>query len=934
LRGSGVKLRNGLLWFAALLAAGNAPAQTPEAVPTIESVIGTPIGTDYFLANYAQLERYFKAVAASSDRAQLVEIGRTAEGRPQYMMIVSSPENMAKLDHYRDIARRMAQGRDLDDAAAAALAREGRAIVWVDGGMHAAETVHAQALMAAVEHFTRADDAETRRILDNVIILFGHDNPDGQQLVADWYMQFAMPRPLQPTQGGALPRLYQKYVGHDNNRDWYAITQPETRNISRVLFREWFPQIIYNHHQPGPDGMVVFMPPFRDPFNYVYDPLVITGLSEVGAAMHSGLVSEGKAGSGMRSTANYSTWFNGSLRTVSYFHNAIGILTEIVGSPTPFQLSLTAENQLPRNDLPMPVSPRMWHMKDSIDYSLSMNRALLDYSARNRERLLFNMYRMAANAIARGSGDSWVDSASRVEALAAAAEATPSGQGTLGLDPRGNPAGIDVALYDRILRDPALRAARGYVIPADQPDFPTAVKFANTLIRGGVTVERARAAFEVGGQRYPAGSLVVRTAQAYRPHILDMFEPQDHPHDVAYPGGPPIRPYDATGYTLAYQMGVGFDRIVEGFDGPFETLPDEIAPPVGRIVGEGRAGWIVDHRVNDSFVLTNRLLKAGQPVMWIREGTRAGGKDFGPGAIWVPYSEAAARIVGEAVGPLGVDALAQSRAPRGETIALRPVRIGIVDLWGGLMPSGWIRWLFDQFEFPYEVVHPQRLAAGDLNAAFDVLIFPDAAYVGEGQSSRNRRPIAQPDAADIPTEYRPMLGEISAAKTLPQIERFARNGGTLMAIGSSTALVDLFDMPVDFGVKDDDGKPLPPETYFIPGSLLRAQFDTRQPLAYGMPAQGDVYFANSPVYRAEPGASGIASVSWFEGADLLRSGWAHGEAALDGMAGVLDIDVGRGKLFLYGPEVLQRGQPHGTFKLFFNGILYGPAATADRAQQP
>lgn len=920
-----------MLGLAALAAAVSARGQSaaPEAVPTIASVIGTPVGTDYFLANYDQLERYFKAVAAVSDRARLVEIGRTAEDRPQYMMIVSSPANMAKLDQYRDIARRMAQGRGLDEGSAASLAREGRAIVWIDGGMHAAETVHAQALMAAVEHFTRADDEETRRILDNVIILFGHDNPDGQQLVADWYMQFAMPRPVQPTQGGALPRLYQKYVGHDNNRDWYAITQPETRNISRVLFREWFPQIIYNHHQPGPDGMVVFMPPFRDPFNYVYDPLVITGLSEVGAAMHSGLVAEGKAGSGMRSTANYSTWFNGSLRTVSYFHNAIGILTEIVGSPTPFQLSLTAENQLPRNDLPMPVAPRMWHMKDSIDYSISMNRALLDYAARNRERLLLNMYRMAANAIDRGSHDSWVTSAGSIDALAAAADAEGAGEGTRGLNPHGQPTGIDVALYDRILRDPARRAARGYVLPADQPDFPTAIKFANALIRGGVEVQRATAAFEVGGRRYPAGSLVVKTAQAYRPHILDMFEPQDHPHDVAYPGGPPIRPYDATGYTLAYQMGVAFDRIVEGFDGPFETLADEAAPPRGRIVGRGRAGWLMDHRVNDGFVLTNRLLRAGQQVRWVKDEG-----EIPAGTVWIPYSDAAAHIVREAVGPLGLEVRAVRRAPRGATIALKPVRIGVVDLWGGLMPSGWVRWIFDQFEFPYEVVHPLRLDAGHLNADFDVLIFPDAAYVAKGQESRNRRPIAQPAAADIPAEYRAWLGEISAGKTLPQIRAFAENGGTLVAIGSSTALVDLFGTGISPGAVDADGKPLPPEAYYIPGTVLRAHFDPRQPLAYGMPAEADVYFARSPVFRVAPGAAGVRRVSWFEGDHLLRSGWAHGASALVGTAGVLDVDVGRGKLLMYGPEILQRGQPHGTFKLFFNGILYGPAAVAERTQQP
>ncbi|WP_213980314.1 M14 metallopeptidase family protein [Sphingomonas sp. dw_22] len=920
----------GKAFLAAALLAGSAAvaSPTPTPTPSPRALFGQDIGADYFLANYSQLEQLYKTIAATSDRAKLVDIGATAEGRPQYMMIVSSPENMRNLDRYRDIAARMARGEGLDDDQAHALAREGRAVVWIDGGMHAAESIHAQGLMASVYHFATSQDPAVKHILDNVVILFGHANPDGQELVANWYMRWPDPksRPLYDTQGGALPRLYQKYIGHDNNRDYFAITQPETKNISRILFREWFPEIIYNHHQPGPEGMVVFMPPFRDPFNYHYDPLVVTQLDEIGGAMHSGLIAEGKAGSGMRSVANYSTWFNGSLRTVSYFHNAIGLLTEIVGSPTPFQLSLTAEKQLPRGDLPMPVAPRMWHLKDSIDYEISMNVGALTYAANNRERLLFNMYRMASNSVKAGNRDSWTITPARVAALEAAARAEGEEAGVRGLNPRGEAVGIDVALYDKVLHDPALRDPRGYILSSDQPDFPTAIKFANALIRSGVQVQRATAPFAAGGKRYPAGSLVVKTAQAYRPHILDMFEPQDHPMDLAYPGGPPVRPYDVAGYTLAYQMGVGFDRVLDGFDGPFETLADEAAPPAGRIVGTGRAGWIVDHRVNDAFVLTNRLLKARLPVYWLKQGTSAGGKSFAPGAIWIPASAAAAKIVGGAAGALGVDAYAVDARPAGDALAIRPVRIGLVDLWSGLMPSGWVRWLCEQFEFPYEIVRPQRLDAGHLERDYDVLIFPDASYIAEGHSSRNRRTIAQPKPEDIPAQYRTWLGSITAGKTLPQIERFARNGGTLMAIGSSTALVDLFKLPVTNALREADGKPVAPGKFYVPGSILKARVDTSQPLGYGMPATTDIFYDNSPVYRIAAGTPGAARVSWFEGGQLLRSGWAVGQERLDGTVGVADISVGRGKLLLYGPEVLQRGAAHGTFKLFFNGMLYGPAA--------
>ena len=198
--------------------------------------------------------------------------------------------------------------------------------------------------------------------------------------------------------------------------------------MNRQLFLEWFPQIVYNHHQTGPAGAVVFIPPFRDPFNYNLDPLIPLGIEMVGSAMHSRLVAEGKGGSAMRSGSTYSTWWNGGLRTISYFHNMIGILTEIIGSPTPVDIPLVPDKQLPQGDWPLPIAPQRWHYRQSIDYDISQNRAVLDYASRYRETLLFNIYRMGKNSIEKGSQDSWTVTPKRIEALRAAAQsksATP-----------------------------------------------------------------------------------------------------------------------------------------------------------------------------------------------------------------------------------------------------------------------------------------------------------------------------------------------------------------------------------------------------------------------------------------------------------------------------------------------------------------------------
>ena len=260
---------------AVLVCLGAAAAQTPLQVTSPKETLGFNLGDDYQVANYAQLEIYWKKLAIESDRMKLVDIGATAEGRRQYMAIVSSPANLRNLDRYKDIARRLALAEGLTgvltDDQARSLAREGKAVVWIDGGLHASETVGSQQLMEMVYQMVSRNDSETIRLLEDTIQLYVQANPDGQELVANWYMREADPAKRSLAN---LPRLYHKYIGHDDNRDFFLSAMPETTNMNRQLFLEWFPQIVYNHHQTGPAGAVVFIPPFRDPFNYNLDPLI------------------------------------------------------------------------------------------------------------------------------------------------------------------------------------------------------------------------------------------------------------------------------------------------------------------------------------------------------------------------------------------------------------------------------------------------------------------------------------------------------------------------------------------------------------------------------------------------------------------------------------------------------------------------------------
>ncbi|HEX6972898.1 MAG TPA: M14 metallopeptidase family protein [Vicinamibacterales bacterium] len=853
----------------ALTALTSAPLEQTR-ITSPKDQFGFNLGDDYQLANYRQIADYWRRLDAESDRMTLEEIGKTAEGRPQLMAIVTSPANHKNLAKYKDISRRLALADGLTDTEARALAKEGKAVVWIDGGLHATEVLGAQQLAQMVYEIVSATDDETMRFLDETIVLFVHANPDGNDLVSDWYMR--NPDPLKRTTAG-LPRLYQKYIGHDNNRDFFASTQAETENINRVLYHEWFPQILYNHHQSGPAGTVVWSSPQRDPYNYNLDPSLILGLQALGTHMHQRLASEGKPGATMASGGAYDGWWNGGIRNTGNFHNIIAILTETIGSPTPMRIPLVLQRQIPNRDLPYPIAPQEWHFKQSIDYSISFNRAVIDYAARNREHLLYDIYKMGQRSIERGRTDSWTPSPSRINALTE----RMSGAGS---------AERDLAVWTE-LHTPELRDPRAYIIPSDQADFPTAVKFVNALREVNVAVHRATQPFDANGKRYPAGSFVVFTAQAFRPHVMDMFEPQDHPNVIPYPGAPPTPPYDNAGWTLAFQMGVQFDRILEPFTGPFEKVTEwNVAVPAPGTAAR------CDRRVNDCFIVVNRTLKAGRPMF--------------------------------------ASAEAFTTTDAGANTAVKMPRIGLWDQYGGSMESGWTRWILEQFEFPFTRVYAPELDGGSLNAKYDVLIFVDGAIPGRdsgsgarGSGSGARGSGGARDPQSVPEEYRSQLGSISVERTIPQLRAFAEGGGTIIAIGSSAEnIAAQLNLPVENHLVEN-GQPLPRSKYFVPGSVLTAKIDTRHPLAAGMRERTDFFFDNSPVFRLKAGAleAGVRPIATFDTTAPLHSGWAWGQQYLNGGVLALDAPLGKGHVVLFGPEILQRAQPHGTFKLLFNALF-------------
>lgn len=684
----------------------------------------------------------------------------------------------------------------------------------------------------------------------------------------------------------------------------------ESKNLSRQLFVEWIPQIVFNHHQPAPAGTVVVGPPYRDPFNYVYDPILMTSLDALGAAIHTRLNVEDKPGYGQRGSSPYSTWWNGGLRTTVYFHNMIGILTEIIGGPTPHTIPLVPDRLLPRSDSPNPVLPQKWHFRQSIDYSISMNYAVLNYAARHRDELLFNIYRMGRNNIERGSQDNWSFTPNRIDLIHAAYRDTQRMDESASLPSRMEAKYLDAA------KAAGNRDPRAFLISADQPDWPTTVRFLNALVRSGVVVHRATEPFSLSGKDYPGGSYVIKTAQAFRPHVLDMFEPQDHPDDFKYEGGPPIPPYDAAGWTPAFLMGIEFDRVLDDFSAPLEPLG------YGELIGlpqaepRSAAVYQLPAESNNSYIVVNELLKSGDDVY----------RDTESGDFYVPLNSSnreklyhTVRTAG--VMPRGIDRLTS------RVVRITPARVAIWDRYGGSMPSGWVRWIMEEYGFDFSVVYPPDIDAGELNARYDAIVFVGGA-IPASEDSTEQTPGPE---AHVPALYANRVGSLSIQKSVPELRKFLQKGGRIITIGSSAHLARYLGVPMKDALTewvDGRERPLSAEKFYIPGSVLKARLAEGIPATWGMERYVDVYFDESPVFRFTTEAIADRTVQplmWFDSPKPLRSGWAWGQSYLQDGVAAFKASIGQGELYVFGPEITFRAQAHGTFKLLFNQ-LYIPDA--------
>jgi Zinc carboxypeptidase len=500
-------------------------------VPSPRELLGFTPGDDRKVADWTQITDYFARLDGASERVLVRRIGETTQGRPLFVAFVSSPENIRELDRYREIQRRLADPRLVrNDAERDRLVREGKAVVVVSCSIHSTEIVASQMSMQLAYELASAGDAATREILDNtILILVPSPNPDGIQIVADWYKRSLG----KPWEGSEPPELYHHYAGHDDNRDWFMLNLRETRAVTRLLWKEWFPQIVYDVHQQGSTGSRFFVPPFYDPPNPHIAPLLLREVGLVGHKIAADLEAAGFQG--VVTNAMYDTWWHGGFRTAPYFHNAVGILTEAASARLMTPLKVTPEQlrrasvrgmptalpESPTTNFPDPWPGGEWRPRDIMGLELTASRAVLSLAAKYRERYLRNFYDLGTRAL------DW---------------------------PRAGGHEDDVLAY---------------VIPAGQGKDEAVAKLVTLLVEQGVEVHRMDAELHLAlaesrgtvyndakdaPPEWPLGSYLVYLRQPYRANVQALFERQIYPDRLA--GGAPERPYDVAGWTLPMQMGV------------------------------------------------------------------------------------------------------------------------------------------------------------------------------------------------------------------------------------------------------------------------------------------------------------------------------------------------------------------------------------------
>jgi hypothetical protein len=838
-------------------------------IPSPEEFFGYKMGADRKLARWDRIVEYFWQLD-KSPCVKVTDLGPSTEGNPFLLAVITAPENLERADEIREMSWRIAHPRGLKEEEMEGIVRRGKTVVAMTMSIHATEVGGTQ--MASELAYELATSPELEDVREKtVLLLFPCFNPDGQIMVTDWYDKYLETE----YEGLSTPFLYHKYTGHDNNRDAIHLSQVESQMVSRVLYREWYPQAYIDHHHMGSYGARFYIPPFANPVDPNVDPLIWTEQQLYGGVMATMLEAEGKTG--VESAATYPGEFMPTFNYIPCWHNICGMLTESASAKlaTPHyvhhhQLKPSRRGRpeyRTQMGFPHPWPGGWWRLRDIVEQQKTSALATLKAAANFRELILRNMYKKAMRSIE---------------------------------------AGLNAAPY-------------AFVVRPGQHDELTMYKFLKLLTEMGVTVSRSKREFRVEGVTYPRGTFVVFTAQSCRPYIMSLLK------RTFYHAGPfsfradgtPISPYDLCTYNIAEFMGVDLHECGEPVEGEFEDL-NSIRFPRGQ-VGEGAHGYLLDCRYNDSFAAVNRLLRKGIEVHRTKETIKADGETFGKGSFYIPAGDGIEEELRRQSKRLHLVFAAAPPTQFGHE-PVKMLRIGMYQrYWGGNIDEGWTRWLLERYRFRYKTLRDADVKRGRLSRKYDVIVLPSdhkSLILGEGieeyLQKRYRGMFTMPK---FPEEYESGIGKEGVEK----LKEFVEEGGVLVTLGeASNFAIEELKLPVKNVLSD-----VKPEEFLCPGSTLHVKVNADNPLTHGVAEDLLIIFRNHPAFEVKPGPSNeeMDVVLSYPDERIMESGWLIGEERLSRKAVLIDARMGEGRVVLFGFSPQFRAQSDATFKLFFNTLL-------------
>lgn len=853
-------------------------AAASAQVVSPEQHFGFRPGTDRKLVDYGELIGYLQQVAAASPRFELREIGTSELGRTLHLGLLSSEANLARLDELREINRRLALDAAIPDAERERLVDEGRVFVLATHSMHASEVGPAQALPLLVHELATSDDPAVLELLEHVVLMVvPTHNPDGMDMVVEHYRSSLGTA----FEGGPLPGVYNRYVGHDNNRDFVNLTQSESRAVSRLYSLDWYPQVLVDKHQMGGNGPRMYVPNVHDPIAENVDEGLWTWSGVFGSNMANDMAGEGL--SGVATHWLFDNYWPGSTET-ALWKNVIAFLTEAascrIATPVfvePSELDVWGKGLSEHKksiNMPDPWTGGWWRLSDIVRYELTTMRSILRTAARHRTEILRFRNELCRSEVAKGRSS----------------------------------------------------APFYFLLPRRQHDPGALVELVDLLLQHGVELAQVTERVEVDGRIAEPGDVVVPLAQPFRAFVKEVMERQRYPVRHYTPDGEVIRPYDVTSWSLPLHRGLACHEI--GVRSP--ALESRLRPvdraslaPSAELPADAW-GLALPGVANAGYRAAFAALAGGLRVERTLTAATAGGSELAAGSFILRGPVERLR---ELAGTPG--AVALTAQPEVESAAVGLRRIGLVETYFHDIDAGWTRYLLDSFGVAYRVLHPADFETTDVAGSFDVLVFPD---VGADILIKGKRKTDDEDYR--PTEYPPQYAKPISEQGLERLRAFLAGGGIVVSWQAST---ELFLEGLGGKESSDDLAPLPARDVAgdleekglrVPGSLLRASLLRDHPLTWGMPPEVGVFSTGGPVFstwipRADTDRRVIATLPE---EDILLSGYIEGERLLAGKPVMVWLRIGRGQLVLFGFNPHHRASMAATYKLLFNALLLPVAA--------